>query len=870
MRSPFSESITQLCSRLFANHRIQRWRSLLVDLVWRAVPTAFASIIIIAMVYLGALQPIELWAYNSFTNWRGDRPWDERLVIVAIDDVSIRKIGRFPWTRDYYVQLLQKLAQTETSVIGFDILWSEASAEDQQLAEAIGKYQRVVLSMAWDNSGQPLLPISPLSNAGVAVGHILKREEGDGIVRQMDLQIQDVPSLAVSILQTYNLTSKSITLLPDLNQTVTINWTQRVNNIPHFSFSDVIDGKVAVSEFRNKIVLVGVTASGLDSLVTPFDRNPPANGVHLHAMVLQNLLQKSSLSVIGNQDIWSFALLGSLLISLILPRRNLWLGSISAFVLSGLWLAIAFIAFSNNYWLKIAIPMLMFLITGFVIAIQERWQMQRSLHIADAQIQYEVTHDRLTGLFNRSFMEAKLRNLLNPQDVSTTDRYSAFQASEVQRTVSPNSAAKQSPTSLDCETLSPLLAVIWVNIDRFKTINDTFGRPTGNLLLIEVSKCLRDVVRTNASMARFGGAEFVILLENLVDEQTATNIAEQIQNRLQKPFLIAGHEIGIATNIGIKFHQINADPETDPLEISPDLLLRDADTAMFYAQKTGNSCIKIFHVAMRERVLERLQLEKDLRKAVALLQDPHQTQQEFLIYYQPILSLNDMQIVGLEALIRWQQPERGLVSPTYFIPLAEETGLIIPIGDWIMRNACLQIKSWHQNFEKAKDITISVNLSPKQLAQDDVLEKCLNILQETKLSAEYLKIELTESSLMENPDFAVSVLQKMREAGIKIYIDDFGTGYSSLAYLHKFPFDGLKIDRSFVNNIHANSSGAEILQAIVSLAQSVKAHIVAEGIENLEQLNYLQDLLSREGDGQGFFLFRPLEVVAIETIFQTT
>jgi EAL domain-containing protein (putative c-di-GMP-specific phosphodiesterase class I) len=292
---------------------------------------------------------------------------------------------------------------------------------------------------------------------------------------------------------------------------------------------------------------------------------------------------------------------------------------------------------------------------------------------------------------------------------------------------------------------------------------------------------------------------------------------------------------------------------------------------MFYAKKLGNSCNKVFDISMRERVLKRLQLEKDLRKAVALCQDPYNLeQQEFLIYYQPILSLNDMQIVGLEALIRWQHPERGLVSPTQFIPLAEETGLIIPIGDWIMRNACLQIKSWHQRFAKAKDITVSVNLSTKQLAQDNVLEKCLSILKQTQLDPKYLKIELTESAIMENPDFAVGILNQMRQAGIHIYIDDFGTGYSSLAYLHKFPFDGLKIDRSFVNNIHANTNGMEILQAIISLAQSVKAHIVAEGIENLAQLNYLQDLLSEEGDGQGYFLFRPLDVVAIEAIFQTT
>ncbi|MFZ4730816.1 MAG: putative bifunctional diguanylate cyclase/phosphodiesterase, partial [Pseudanabaena sp.] len=522
---------------------------------------------------------------------------------------------------------------------------------------------------------------------------------------------------------------------------------------------------------------------------------------------------------------------------------NLWTGSISGFVLSGLWLVVAFIAFKANYLIEVATPILMFLLTGFAIALQERWQMQRSLKIADSQLQYESTHDHLTGLYNRALIETSLQSLLHPQSATS-------QIGERQN----------------------LLAIFWINLDRFKTINDTFGHPVGNLLLIAVSECLSSSIPPNASIARFGGAEFVILLENLSDQQEAIAIADHIQIKLQNPFTINDHEIKIEANIGIKFHQINSIDEPDsPEMISAEILLRDADTAMFYAKKLGNSCNKVFDISMRERVLKRLKLEKDLRKAVSLCQDSsNQDEQEFLIYYQPILSLSDMEIVGLEALIRWKHPERGLISPIQFIPLAEETGLIIPIGDWIMRNACLQVKSWQQRFPRAKDITISVNLSPKQLAQDDVLEKCLSILQETHLSSEYLKIELTESSIMENPDFAVSILSQMRQAGIKIYIDDFGTGYSSLAYLHEFPFDGLKIDRSFVNNIHKNSNGMEILQAIISLAHSVKAHIVAEGIENLAQLNYLQDLLSEEGDGQGFFLFRPLDVAAIEAIFQTT
>lgn len=825
MRSPFSKILTI--------HLTDRWRSRLVRLILGILPTIFATIITIPLISFGVLQPIEFFAYNNFTNWRGDRLWDDRVMIIAIDDKSIHKLGRFPWNRDLYGQLLQKLEQTEAGVVGFDILWSDSTPADPQLAAAIERYQKVVIAMAWDNSGQPLLPISSISNAGMAIGHILKREDADGIVRQVDLQIQNVPTFSVSILQAYDLNTSSITLLPELNQPLTINWTKRIKDIPQVSFIDVIENKIPASMFRRKILLVGVTASGIDALPTPFDRNPPASGVHLHAMTLQNLLQKNALIIAKPSDIWSFALLGSLLISLILPRKNLW--NISAFILSGLWLIFAFVAFNSNYWVSIAVPIFMFLFTGFVTAMQERCQMLRSLRIADAQIEYASTHDNLTGLSNRTVIETRLQNLL---DRPKNDHHQ-------------------------------LLAILWINLERFKTINDTFGYPIGNLLLIEVGQRLRSFISSTVSIARLG-AEFVILLENLANEQEAIAIADSLQTNLQKSFLIQGHEIEIAINIGIKFHHLNSTGDQDsPEVISPEILLRDADTAMFYAKKLHTPCYRVFDVSMREHVLKRLQLEKDLRQAVALSQDLHnQDQQEFVIYYQPILSLSNMQIVGLEALIRWQHPKRGLVSPTRFIPLAEETGLIIPIGDWIMRNACLQVKSWHQRFPQAKDITVSVNLSPKQLSQNDVLEKCLAILDETQLSPEYLKIELTESSIMENPDFSLSMLEQMRKAGLKIYIDDFGTGYSSLAYLHKFPFDGLKIDRSFVNNIYADANGMEILKAIISLAQSVKAHIVAEGIENLAQLNYLQDLLSEEGDGQGFFLFRPLGAAAIEAIFQ--
>ncbi|MBD2177610.1 EAL domain-containing protein [Pseudanabaena sp. FACHB-1998] len=844
MRFRFSE-FAQVLSRFVGNNRPKNKRSRLIVLLWHFLPTLFATLFVAFLIYVGALQPLDFAAYNGFTNWRGELPWDERIAIIAIDDASLKKLGRFPWSRDRYVQLLQKISETEASVIGFDILWSEASPEDTQLVQAIERYQRVVLAMAWDATGQPLSPVSALNDASVSVGHILKREDPDGIVRQVDLQIVDIPTLSVALLQTYDLTTQSLTPLPDLTKPLSLNWTRRVKNIPHWSFSDVIEGKITPSAFKNKILLVGVTALGIDNLSTPLDRNPPASGVHLHAMILQNLLQKSSLTIAKEQDIWSFALLGSLLISLILPRQSFWLGCISAGILSSICMAIAFIAFTFNYWIAIGMPVLMYLFTGFGVTIQERWQVMRSLRQAEFQLQYEAVHDSLTGLFNRVWVENRLNKLLNE------DRASLNLA------------------NLEIESQGKIIAILCISLDRFKNINDTVGYQTGNQLLVEFGQLLKKIVPPCSTIARFDGAEFVVILENMINEQSVMEIADVIQQKLKTPFHIANHEVMIVANIGIKFHQLG--DRDFPYMVSPEILLRDADTAMFYAKKLGNSYNKVFEDSMRKHVIERLQMEEDLRKATAIAQASiSQDYQEFLVYYQPIVSLHNMQIVGLEALIRWRHPKRGLISPIHFIPLAEETGLIIPIGDWIMRNACAQLYDWQQRFEKAKDITISVNLSPKQLAQDDVLQKCLSILKETCLDPKYLKIELTESSIMENPSLAMHVLKKIQQAGIKIYIDDFGTGYSSLAYLHKFSFDGLKIDRSFINNIHSSANGMEILQAIITLAQSVNAHIVAEGIESLDQLNYLQDILNNEGDGQGFYLFRPIDAKAIESIFLTT
>ncbi|MDX2256181.1 MAG: EAL domain-containing protein [Pseudanabaenaceae cyanobacterium bins.39] len=837
-----------------------RWLNKISKIIWRILPVLLSLILIIPLQNTGILAQIESQLYNLLTVWRGELLWDQRIAIIEIDEPSLSKLGQFPWNRDRYTQLLNKINPLENSIIGFDILWTEPTPQDDQLAAAIAKYPNVVLAMAWDRQGKPLLPLEKFSQVSLGVGHILKREDSDGIVRHMEMQIQGIPTLALALLQAYELTVQAIPALPDLNQQLLINWTNSTQKIPHFSFSEVLEGKVPTSQLRNRILLVGVTASGLDSLTTPFERNPPVNGVHLHAMVLQNLLQNQSFKLVPFHNYGSVALLISLLMSLVLPRKNLWSGSISTVSIVGMWLAIAFGAFRANYLLNSAMPIALFMFTGLAIALQERWHIYKSLQQADAKLDHANTHDAVTNLYNQRVIEERLADLLNTNAALHLDHSNGFRNS-----------------------LS--ITILWINLPRFKTIKDTFGQHISNLLLIEIANRLQsfwtnifsDRDTQNMLIARFSGADFVILWEKASHRQEVVNLVKKLQSHLGEPYTIQKQHIDIATNIGIKFY------DRDDLEggASAETMLQDADTAMTNSRKLGSDRYMIFQNSMREQALSRLQLEQDLYQAVADMERyRHQyantdfldyiesIPSEFIIYYQPILALHNMRIVGLEALIRWQHPTMGFISPSKFIPIAEESDLIIPIGDWVMEKACWQLQQWHQRFPKFRHLTVSVNLSPKQLAKEDVLQKCMAVLERTNLSPQYLKIELTESTAMENTQTAMHVLQRMRGEGLQIYIDDFGTGYSSLSYLAQFPFDGLKIDRSFVTNIYAGSKGNDIIQAIVSLANSVDVHIVAEGIENMHQLNYLQNLLDHQGDGQGFFLFRPLTVESLESILE--
>ncbi len=431
------------------------------------------------------------------------------------------------------------------------------------------------------------------------------------------------------------------------------------------------------------------------------------------------------------------------------------------------------------------------------------------------QILHDALHDAMTGLPNRILMMDRL-------------------GQAIQRAKRRNSY---------------LFAVLFLDLDRFKVLNDSLGHLVGDQLLIGIAQRLVRCLRAEDTIARLGGDEFAILLDEVGSMEFACQVAERILTELRRPFVLEGHEIFTGVSIGIAFN--NQD------HLQPEDLLRDADTAMYRAKSLGKDRYEVFSTAMRVEALALLQLETELRRAVE--------RQEFVVYYQPIIDLAAACICGFETLIRWQHPERGIISPAEFMDVAEETGLILPMSWWVLETACQQMQHWSGQFPQALDLSISVNLTGQHFVQADLVSRLDRILAETGFAPNRLRLEVTETILMENTELAVQALEALRARGIQIYMDDFGTGYSSLSYLHRFPIDTLKIDRCFISPLlHHDIQGGGIVQTILTLAKSLHLNVVAEGVETEVQCQALQRMGCAYA--QGYLFSRPLSSEQVENI----
>src|SRR5687767_422397 len=435
------------------------------------------------------------------------------------------------------------------------------------------------------------------------------------------------------------------------------------------------------------------------------------------------------------------------------------------------------------------------------IAEQER--ISRVLEETKEHFRHAAFHDSLTGLPNRAMFTQLLQ-----AEMETTKQKSDY-----------------------------MFAVLFLDLDRFKNINDSLGHTHGDLLLVAFAERLERALRPVDTLARFGGDEFAILLSGMTDTTDAVRVAQRIQDELSQPFVLDKNSAFATSSIGIALSSTGYD--------KPEDILRDADTAMYRAKENGKARYEVFDHGMHARAVSRLQLESDLRQAVE--------QKEFCVYYQPIVSLATGRLAGFEALVRWNHPRRGLVSPADFIPAAEETGLIVPIGEWVLTEACNRIREWQIASPGHRSLSLSVNLSARQVAQSDLLVRIKEALETSKLNPHCLKLEITESVVMENAEAATLMFKQLRSLGVQLSIDDFGTGYSSLSYLHRFPLNYLKIDRSFVGRLTTDNDNA-IVRTISTLARNLGMEVIAEGIETEEQYQQLRMLGCEYGQG---FLFSP-------------
>jgi diguanylate cyclase (GGDEF)-like protein len=389
-------------------------------------------------------------------------------------------------------------------------------------------------------------------------------------------------------------------------------------------------------------------------------------------------------------------------------------------------------------------------------------------------------------------------------------------------------------------------ALLFIDVDRFKTINDSFGHAIGDLLLINIAKRIQDSLRVDDVLARLGGDEFAVLLKDISSRPEVVEIVEAIIEQVSSIYCLGNHKVYVDISVGITLYNSQYR--------AVDELIRDADIAMYKAKTEPEIYYKFFEPIMEITDNDALRLEVDLRHALE--------KQEFVLHYQPIVSIKSQETIGYEALVRWKHPDRGLLLPGNFISIAETTGLIVPLGWWVLQEACQQMKQWISKFPGTESWFVSVNMSSKQFSQKYAVESIQSILERTQLSGRNLKLEVTESILISHSDSIISKLERIRDMGIKLAIDDFGTGYSSLSYLHRFPFDFLKIDRSFIEGADTDYEKLEILQSVVRLAWNLGLEVVAEGIETPKNHAQLKALNCEFG--QGYLFSRPAEAKAIE------
>lgn len=814
---------------------------------------AFSSLIATGLIWYlrsaGNLQALELIAYDRLVRIASKTSLDPRLLIVEITEDDIQRLQSNIVSDRVVAQLIERLQEKRPKVIAIDLFRDIPHPPGRDELQEQLRSPNVVVSYRLPSSqdGKDAVLPPPEVPPGRA-GFVDLPIDPDNVVRRNWLYSQtdtgDMPvySLAFQIVRRFwGKSEQPIQASVNYLQFDRVRFERlRPNSggyqlppseargwqiLLHFgsrkvayrvSLQQALAGKVPLDLIRNRIVLIGYTApSKKDTFPTPFSaaqtRDFEMPGVEIHAQMVSQLLGaisgKRTLFWFWSESqeiLWVFG--WSLLGGIVAWRfgRPLSLGAAVLLVVWVLWL-VCWRAFQELGWIPLVPPGLALLVSGATVLAYK--------------VFYRTYHDPLTGLPNRRLFVQKLKR-----------------ANRKWR-----------------ESNSPLIAVLFLDLDRFKTINDGLGYAAGDFLLETIANRLRGKIPNTAALARVGGDEFAILLPKLSHPKEASNLADRLQQDLSQSFRWKDRDIFTTVSIGVAI-------ENPSQAMQSEELIRYADIAMIEAKKQRKARHEVFVRGMDRQVEQRWQLETELRDAIK--------NQDFTLHYQPIFRLKDRKLAGFEALVRWNSSERGLVSPNDFIPLAEETGLIVPLGLWILREACRQMCLWHGQYPQEPPLFISVNLSSRQFNQPDLVMQVAEVLQETQLERESLKLEITESMVMNDVESAINLLNELKALGLRLSIDDFGTGYSSLSYLHRFPIDTLKVDRSFVSRIANRESSPEkytqIARTIVMLGHNLGLDVTAEGIETEAQLLVLNDLDCKFG--QGYFFDKPLSVFAAEEL----
>ncbi|WP_206756518.1 EAL domain-containing protein [Pseudanabaena sp. FACHB-2040] len=811
-----------------------RAKALVERLPWSAtmgarsvlVATLITTTLVTGAKKFGLLQPFELNSFDTLTRLQPDRGTDPRLLIIAVSEAELQAYG-WPLSDGVIAATLQAVQQHQPRVIGLDLYRSTpqppGNAELVQQLEAdnlIGIWN-VGNNPAGDEvPGPPAVPAERLGFNDLALDpdgvlrrsllfvgssdqayysfglRVAQRYLGQDVALRFDEEALYLSSLTLPRLQEW---SGGYQAVDNGGYQILTRYRSREMPAQQLTVAQVLKGQYDPAWIRDRVVLIGSTAASLkDEFYTPYtatqQQELTQSGVVVHAQIISQLLE----GLAGEQALYRFLpawgeflwLVGWTLAAGVVAsnlRRPLVLLLGVGFVVALLW-GIGWVSLFSSLWVPVFEPLVGLLVAGGLVL------MQQGL--------YRSTHDWVTDLPGRELFLEQVRRALQLEG-------------------------------------SERVMVAFLDINRFKLINQSLGYSIGDRVLLMMAKRLRQTLPEDTLLARVGGDEFALLFQQRPQAEVEGSL-KNLQKALAAPFCLNQQRLAITASLGLAITQGGTDYKAEDL-------LRDAHTAMYRAKALDQFSYEVFSRSMQEAAAQRLQLESHLLEALE--------KQEFVLYYQPIVALETGRITGFEALVRWRHPDQGFVAPNAFIPIAEETGLILELGQWIFREACQQLERWQRQVPRSA-LKMSINLSRRQFVQSDLVQQIAASLRDSGVSGQQIQLEITESMIMRDVETSRELMLRLKELGLQLAIDDFGTGYSSLSYLHRFPTDTLKIDRSFVSRMEHSQEDREIVHTIITLGHKLNLTLVAEGIETVEQMVLLRQMGCQFG--QGFLFSKPV------------